>query len=335
LSILTGCVVAFAAAFFLTRRVRALAQSFGTMDVPNERSSHTVPTPRGGGVAFVLLTAAAGGWVALELESGLFAAYVLCALAVAGISLIDDFRSIPAGVRLLVHILAAIVFAVSVTSQEAMPFHLPVAAAGAVIVIWIVSLTNIFNFMDGIDGIAGCQATITFAAMGTAAALDGDIPLAAVCLVAASSILGFLMLNWPPARIFMGDVGSAFLGFSCGCLSVIRGNPELALVAVFATWPFIFDASLTLGRRALRRENILRSHRSHLYQRLAIAGYSHRRITTIYATVATATATAALLAVRDIVPLAVPLVVALAAASGLVILVVRAEAHRGGDAPAD
>jgi len=277
-----ACLIALASGYLLTRRIRALAEATGTLDVPNERSSHSVPTPRGGGASFVLVTLAAATYVAANAPSRQFGMYVVCALAVAAISLTDDIRPMPAGIRLLAHVGAASLFVAIAPPFDAFRF-LPSAVVLGAMVLWIVSLTNIFNFMDGIDGIAACQAVITFAAMGTYAATIPDRALTAVCFIAASATVGFLGLNWPPARIFMGDVGSAFLGFSCGCLSVIRGDFCLAAVALFATWPFIFDATVTMFRRVSKGENILRSHRSHFYQRLAIEGYSHRFITISYA----------------------------------------------------
>jgi UDP-N-acetylmuramyl pentapeptide phosphotransferase/UDP-N-acetylglucosamine-1-phosphate transferase len=301
LALLIVTLAAFAAAVFLTARIRTLALRLGTMDVPNERSSHTAPTPRGGGAAFVVITATAAAWVAVDSGSGQFGAYVVTALVIAGISLVDDFRSLPAMVRLAVHISAAAAAVFAFPPMAKLSF-LPATVLFAAAVLWIVALTNIFNFMDGIDGIAGSQAAITFASLGAYAMAVEDREMATVCLTAMAGSIGFLVLNWHPARIFMGDVGSAFLGFSIGTLSVLRGQPEAAGLAFAASWPFIFDASLTLVRRLVKGENIIKSHRSHLYQRLTIAGFSHSVVASCYAASAAVTATAGYMAARGFLP---------------------------------
>jgi UDP-N-acetylmuramyl pentapeptide phosphotransferase/UDP-N-acetylglucosamine-1-phosphate transferase len=324
LALLMVILGAFAASVFLTARIRTLALRLGTMDVPNERSSHTIPTPRGGGASFVLITAAAAAWVAVDSGSEQFGAYVVTALVIAGISLLDDFRSLPAIVRLLVHIVAAAAAVFASPPMKGLPF-LPAAIVFAATILWIVSLTNIFNFMDGIDGIAASQAGITLAALGAYAIAVDDRPLAMVCLAATASSLGFLALNWHPARIFMGDVGSAFLGFSIGVLSVLRGQPEAVGVAFAASWPFIFDATLTLLRRLLKGENIARSHRSHLYQRLTIAGYSHSRVASWYAASATVTAASGYLAARKLLPIWTTGLAMAGISMALLVLVRRAE----------
>jgi UDP-N-acetylmuramyl pentapeptide phosphotransferase/UDP-N-acetylglucosamine-1-phosphate transferase len=147
-----------------------------------------------------------------------------------------------------------------------------------------VGLTNAYNFMDGIDGIAGGQAVVA----GVGWAIVGllmDLPFVFIFAgLLASTALGFLFHNWPPAKIFMGDVGSAFLGFSFACLAMAGASrePSLAIAGVLLVWPFVFDTLFTFFRRLKNRENVFAAHRSHLYQRLVIAGYSHRTVTLIY-----------------------------------------------------
>jgi SAM-dependent methyltransferase len=154
--------------------------------------------------------------------------------------------------------------------------------------LWIVGLTNAYNFMDGIDGIAGCQAAI--AGMGWCA-LGGwsGLPLVTVLgLLLAASSLGFLIHNWPPAKIFMGDVGSTFLGYSLAVLPILaaQSDPRLAVAGVLLVWPSVFDASFTFLRRLRRGENVFAAHRSHLYQRLVITGLSHRWVSSLYGALA-------------------------------------------------
>jgi UDP-N-acetylmuramyl pentapeptide phosphotransferase/UDP-N-acetylglucosamine-1-phosphate transferase len=159
--------------------------------------------------------------------------------------------------------------------------------------LWIVGLTNAYNFMDGIDGIAATQAVV----VGTGWAIIGFMahqpPITMMGLLIASASLGFLIHNWPPARIFMGDVGSAFLGYTLAVLPLMaahvpHADARLALMGALLLWPFVFDSSFTFLRRALRGENVLAAHRSHLYQRLVIAGHTHLFVTTLYGVLALA-----------------------------------------------
>jgi len=139
--------------------------------------------------------------------------------------------------------------------------------------------------MDGIDGIAGITAAAAGGALAAAAGFLGLEPLAVVSLAFAAASVGFLACNWPPARIFMGDVGSAFCGFMIAVLPLAGGRvaaASLVPVVAITMWPFIFDTAFTLCRRLSRRENVFQAHRSHLYQRLVIAGWSHRAVSSLY-----------------------------------------------------
>ena len=292
-SLFAAGLIAFVMGIILTVAVRRMAVSLGTMDVPNERSSHSAPTPRGGGASFAVIIAASAACLAIRDSSVPLGFLAVCATGVAVISYIDDLRNVPAAVRFSIQTVAAIIFVSAITFT--IP-QVPAVLVGAAVVFWIVSLTNIFNFMDGIDGMAASQAVIAFTAVGAYSMSVSDNELMALCLIAASATAGFLVLNWAPARIFMGDVGSAFLGFSCACLSVIRGEPSAAAVVVWAIWPFIFDATVTLLRRISKRENVLRAHRSHFYQRLTITCYSHAFVTTLSSACAIITAAFGLLA---------------------------------------
>jgi UDP-N-acetylmuramyl pentapeptide phosphotransferase/UDP-N-acetylglucosamine-1-phosphate transferase len=156
-------------------------------------------------------------------------------------------------------------------------------------VLLVAGFTNAYNFMDGIDGIAGSQAAIAgFGWIGAGYALQD--PLVAVLgAVLAAANLGFLLFNWPPASIFMGDVGSSFLGFVLAVLSVLvaRQSAAIAMAGMLFVWPFVFDTVFTFLRRVGRREHLLRPHRTHLYQRLVLTGVSHRAVTLLYAALAT------------------------------------------------
>jgi UDP-N-acetylmuramyl pentapeptide phosphotransferase/UDP-N-acetylglucosamine-1-phosphate transferase len=241
------------------------------VDRPNERSLHDTPRPRIGGIALMLAALPA---VAV-LGGASLAPAVACAAALAVISAADDLKSLPASVRLAAHAGAAALAAYFLTRD--MGWTLPALLLSIVAIAWT---TNLYNFMDGADGLAGGMALIGFSALAVAAAMANASGLALACAAIASASAGFLMYNFPPARVFMGDAGSIPLGFlaaTLGLAGVVQGawTPPFP-VLVFA--PFIVDASLTLLRRVARRERFWRAHRSHLYQRLVLAGWSHRRL---------------------------------------------------------
>ncbi|MHB1317367.1 MAG: MraY family glycosyltransferase, partial [Anaerolineae bacterium] len=150
--------------------------------------------------------------------------------------------------------------------------------------VWVLGLTNVYNFMDGIDGLASSQAVAAGLGWAALGVLSGQPAASALGSVIAAGSLGFLLHNWPPARVFMGDVGSAYLGFTFAALTIAgaQAEPRLAIAGILLVWPFVFDAAFTILRRLLRRENVLAPHRTHLYQRLVIAGRSHRFVTCLY-----------------------------------------------------
>ena len=264
------------------------------LDLPNPRSSHSRPTPRGGGLIIVAVTL--GGLVLVAVGSGAVElasvlAFALGGTLIAGVSWLDDLHSLPARTRLGAHFAAAAmaVAALGYWHPVRVPFlgHTALGWVGvAVALTWIVGLTNAYNFMDGIDGIAGAQAVV--AGLGWFALAGADPVVRALGLLLAATSAGFLVHNWPPARIFMGDVGSAFIGyiFAVMALEVSLKDLRFVLVGFLLVWPFVFDTSFTFFRRLLRHENVLAAHRSHLYQRLVIAGFSHQFVTLLYAALA-------------------------------------------------
>ena len=274
--------LAWVVSAILVRLIRAWAEHQAILDHPNERSSHTAPTPRGGGIAIVLLTLAGSAfWMTPR-----FAIVAVAAMVIAIVSWIDDLRHLPPALRLGVQILAALPVATLFTPIVWAPLAL----------VWIVGLTNAYNFMDGIDGIAGGQAVVAGLAWAWFGMATQQPLIAAIGLLIAGSSAGFLMHNWQPARIFMGDVGSAFLGFTFASLAVMAW-PNLRLVAagVLVVWPFVADASFTFLRRALRRERVMEAHKSHIYQRLHQRGLSHAAVAMIYVVLAAGGAVGAML----------------------------------------
>ena len=270
-------------------------------DVPNERSSHTVPTPRGGGLVIVIVSLAAYVVAATVTPMSLSWGYLAGAFLVAGVSWLDDLLSIPFWARLFIHITAAGLLIADLGYWQnvfvpVVDWHIPLGAAFGLVVtiMWLVWLINAYNFMDGIDGIASLQAIAAgagWAALAASVSLDG-IYIFAGALACATA--GFLAHNWEPARIFMGDVGSAFLGFTLAAMPLLAGptagsdaSQILPLVAVLFVWFFVFDSVLTLISRLVRRQRVWEAHRQHIYQRMVIGGWRHSTVSLVYGVFAT------------------------------------------------
>ena len=259
---------------------RRYALQTSLLDHPGERRSHSIPTPRGGGIAIVLtvLVAVIALAVREPTQRLLLGAFGLGFAAVGLVGWIDDHRPLSARVRLAVHAAAALIFALTF---GALSGHGAWAVAGFML---IIGLTNVWNFMDGIDGIATTQAVLVAAALSLVA--PGAWAGLSAALMAAC--LGFMPFNWPHARIFMGDVGSGPLGFAIGALVLVASAPLLEdrpTVAVLWLLPlsaFLVDAGLTLARRMLRRERWWTAHAQHAYQVWA-REIGHPRVTMAYA----------------------------------------------------
>jgi len=303
------CLAAMAVAAVLTRALIEWTTSRGIIDAPNARSSHVRNTPRGGGLAIVVVVVAVAVVIAAlrPEELSRIAGVIMPALAIAAVSWLDDVQSLRNRTRFAVHLGAAI----AATAALGAVARIDLGSLGMIrlgvlawplTVLWIVGLTNAFNFMDGSDGIAGITAAAAAAGIAAAAAACGAGPVAVIAAAFAGAAGGFLTSNWQPARIFMGDVGSAFCGFMLAVLPLaVRADavPEVLPVAMLALWPFIFDTSLTLLRRLRAGENIFHAHRSHLYQRLLIAGWSHRAVASLYGGLAAFGATVAVAPLLD------------------------------------
>lgn len=257
----------------------------GILDIPNERSSHAHATPRGGGVSIVAVTIVAElaawsmGWLSTRAAVALLAGGALT----AAIGAWDDVRSISVRARLPVQFVAATI--VVLVMPHRMPDGTAVGALVAVgAVVAIVWMTNLYNFMDGIDGIAGLQGAVAGVGGAAVLLLVGAPGLGAVLAAAGGAALGFLTCNWSPARIFMGDVGSSFLGFTFAALAWI-GTAERGAAAAWMLLPllpFMLDATTTLCRRAVRRAPVTQAHRDHIYQRAVIGGSSHASVALAY-----------------------------------------------------
>jgi UDP-N-acetylmuramyl pentapeptide phosphotransferase/UDP-N-acetylglucosamine-1-phosphate transferase len=260
-----AAAASFVAALFIVQLLLARFARFA-LDHPNERSLHERPVPRTGGIAVL-----AGASVSLLVDGTQVWLPLVLALVLAALSLADDVKALPVAVRLAAHLLAAAL----VVWYFLAPTHLWQAVPLALGVAW---LTNLYNFMDGSDGMAGGMSVIGFSAYAIAATLAGEEALATLSLCIAAAAAAFLVFNFHPARIFLGDVGSVPLGFLAGALGLVGWRAEAwplwFPLAVFA--PFIADASLTLARRAARGERVWQAHRDHYYQRMVRGGLGHR-----------------------------------------------------------
>jgi UDP-N-acetylmuramyl pentapeptide phosphotransferase/UDP-N-acetylglucosamine-1-phosphate transferase len=262
------------------------------LDVPNERSSHSRPVMRGGGL--VIVAGFLVGLVVWLLSGGSLSpralGWLIGSVLVAAISFIDDLRTLPAAPRLLTHFIGAAIFTF-LGAEAGYLLVLPL------VFVYIALITNVYNFMDGIDGLAAVQAIVAGAALGVAGiVIDNPLVSAGGGLLAAA-VAGFLMFNMPPARLFMGDIGSTFIGFNFAGLTLLGvagvGGGRLPIeFGLIVLAPFLFDGVVTLVRRMLRGERWYEAHRSHFYQRLVLSGLSHRQVTSIYAVLAIVAAAA-------------------------------------------
>jgi len=269
----------------LTALVRRLAVAHGVLDIPNERSSHSSATPRGGGMAIVVTATAAVLVLAAQgsVPRDLCMALVGGGIAVAVVGFVDDRFAVPAGVRLAVHLLAAawaVYWLGGLTAVRLGDHIAPLGWVGGVLaVLGIAWVLNLFNFMDGIDGIAASEAVFVTCVGALLSAAGGGVTDAAG--VFAGACAGFLLWNWPPAKIFLGDVGSGYLGYVIAVLALAatRENPVALWAWLILGGVFFVDATVTLLRRLLRGERVHEAHRGHAYQWLARRWQSHAKVT--------------------------------------------------------
>ena len=274
---------ALAASVALVGFVRQYALRRDVLDHPGERSSHSTPTPRGGGAGLLaawllvlvpsLSTAWRGTWPLLLSFAGV--------ILVAVIGWIDDHRSLAVRSRLVSHALAAC----TLLPLVLLPFAVPQWPVPLVAGWWIfcgVAAANVVNFIDGIDGLIGLTALV-YGGFAAATGVAGGAA-AGSGLALAGAAAGFLVWNWSPARIFLGDVGSGAIGFVLVIVGILlmRETGRGIIMTFLPLWPIVLDASATLIRRWRQHEPLTQPHRSHLYQRLANGGWGHARVSLLY-----------------------------------------------------
>lgn len=263
----------------------------GIQDIPNERSLHSAPVPRIGGVG--VLAGVLAGWA---LMFGALAWWVVLPLFILfGVSLLDDMRGLTARVRLLVHFVAALIL---LLGSGMLAQHV---LAGMIVLIGVVWMTNLYNFMDGSDGLAGGMAFWGFAMYGIAALLQGNDTQAMLNFCIAAAALAFLYYNFHPAKVFMGDAGSVPLGFLAAAMGLWGWQQALwpAWFPPLVFSPFVVDATVTLGKRGLRGEKVWQAHREHYYQRLVQIGWGHARTALFEYALMFAAGASAIWALRD------------------------------------
>lgn len=268
---------------------RWVLKSGKLLDIPNERSSHNTATPRGAGVVFVTLCLLFLFSHAQENRKILW--FLVGVLLVSVVSWLDDLMSLPAGVRFLAHLSASVVAvsALGGLTDVDIPvigvINLGTYVGTFLTILWVTWFINAYNFMDGIDGIAGIQAFVASLGWIVVSVLFGWQENLLIAGSILAGVSGFLLHNLPPAKVFMGDVGSAFLGYSFAVLPLMveeTTKPRALLLGVSFVFLFVFDSVFTLFRRIIRGEEFWKAHRSHIYQRLVISGLSHAQVTTIY-----------------------------------------------------
>lgn len=302
---LTVCSCCGAAA--IARALAAWLPAMGMIDRPVAGFQDRA-VPRGGGLAIVLPLLLLAG-LTLPTDGAACRRMVIpvaAATGVAVISLVDDIRTVAVPVRLAVHVaMAALTIAVlgPIEAISAGPWGTLSFgfASWPLTLVWIVGMTNAFNFMDGVDAMAGVTTAVASMAAAAAAWLVGEPNVCALACVLGGASLGFLTVNWPPARIFMGDVGSTFCGFLLATIPLMTtatSEPRVGLIVALAASPFVLDTAVTLVRRLLRCENIFQPHRSHYYQRLVLAGWPHGMVSCLYGAAAAAAATVGMWVMR-------------------------------------
>ncbi|MGE3920637.1 MAG: glycosyltransferase family 4 protein [Gammaproteobacteria bacterium] len=276
----------FVFSIFLTYFVQQFTLKKAILDIPSERSLHSIPIPRGGGVTIVVSFLI--GLLLMYYTGILHKNYVMPLLVggffVAAIGFIDDIFTLTAKYRFYVQMTFAIFAVVAIGGYSSIDLgavKIHVGLLGSIFaVLLIIWLTNLYNFMDGSDGIAAIQTIFVSFTVALFLIMKQAHGFAFMQLLLGVSTLGFLVWNWPPAKIFLGDVGSGFLGYIFALSAIITA--KLNIIPLF-TWLillgyFIFDATFTLVYRLIQRKKVYQAHREHLYQRLISNGYTHKQV---------------------------------------------------------
>jgi UDP-N-acetylmuramyl pentapeptide phosphotransferase/UDP-N-acetylglucosamine-1-phosphate transferase len=286
-------VVSLLVSFGLVYIYKRVAARFNIIDVPSQRSSHEVPTPRGGGLAIVITFIIFFPVVLYYFGQGSvnYWGVYFCSIAISALGFIDDLTTLSKKIRVLVWVVIAAVSIIAGISLNRISLPgLRIINFGIfnpfLTFIWLIGLTNLYNFMDGINGLAGLEALIVSGFLAGFAFYAGNMMILAVSLIIFGAVLGFLPYNFPNAKVFLGDVGSNFLGYIFASLAIIGNQGESDhipfLIPVFLLMMFLLDGGTTLIRRLPKGRDWLEPHRDHFYQRLVLLGHSHSQVALLY-----------------------------------------------------
>lgn len=278
----------FLISYLATGIIRAYALKKSVLDVPSARSSHTIPTPRGGGLAIVIAFYLGVAYLAFShLIPWQLTAALSGGIIIALVGYWDDHQSVPARWRAFFHFVAAIWtvgwlhgFPVLALGPWSIPLHFFGSFLAVFAMVWFI---NLYNFMDGIDGLASLEAIFVSCLAGVVLFALGQTSLSLLCFILLVSCGGFLIWNWPPAKIFMGDVGSGFIGFIFATFLLVTAKNNILppLFWFVALAVFVADATYTLIRRVLHKQAWYEAHREHAYQQLVQKSFSHKNTTLV------------------------------------------------------
>ena len=309
LTLLFTALVSFSLSAWLAQRFCDPSSWFYILDNPNERSLHTIPTPRSGGAAILVGLLTGAGLIAFIDQATPHIWVLISLVPVAVVSYLDDRAAVPVLLRLVSHIVGAglLIWGGDLTFQNVFLLDINVLWLPWISILfvltYIVWMINLYNFMDGIDGLAAGMAVIGFGFLAIIGCLTENFQFAQISLVVAAAGAGFLFFNFPPARIFMGDSGSSTLGMLVAALSLwgARDGVFPLWIAILIFSPFIADASVTLIRRMFHGETVWKPHKTHYYQKLMQAGWGHRKTVLAEYAIMSGCGISALLCVRGTV----------------------------------
>lgn len=280
LVVIFSCIFIFS--FLLTRYIIAFATARDIVDIPNDRSSHTVTTPRGGGLSISLSLIVCLVFV-MKTHNNIpdhLLLFTFCIMLISIIGIVDDLRGLSIKIRASLYVLISTVFISTVLNQNIFESYYFIILL-IILLSWFI---NMYNFMDGADAISSIQAIVCALPIAIIFSSINQNAFAVFCYGLTASSLGFVIWNWPQAKIFMGDVGSCVIGFVFGCLMIftyLSNYFSLYIWFILLSF-FIVDSSLTLVMRIIRREKWYKAHRSHSYQRVLQMGYSHKKLAIIF-----------------------------------------------------
>jgi len=278
-------LLVFSLSVAITFLLIKMPAKFSAVDTPNERSLHESPTPRTGGVAMLLSVIIISFIFSYNQNLNISPNIIIAGAMIIVISLLDDFRPVKSIVRFVIHIIAAVIVvrAGFMIEYINMPWGevnvLPVLAS-VLTIVFIVWMTNLYNFMDGMDGLAAGMSIFGFLTFAVIGYLENQLGFSLISLIMAASSMGFLVWNFPPAKIFMGDLGSAVYGYIVAVFVIYAhiNNMIPVQISIILFSPFIFDATATLICRVYNREKFWQAHNTHFYQRLVLSGLGHKKV---------------------------------------------------------